>query len=146
MPTLTFPVVTAGLAVPVYVGRDAPVIAASVAAGLGPGPLVPAQGLLDTAADLTAIVPKVIQALGVGVAHTVLTSTAAGPVTVDVYAVSLSITDPTVPGAPTLTVPSLLATELAAPLPDADVLVGLNVLLQGKLMLDGPARRFSLEL
>jgi hypothetical protein len=35
--------------------------------------------------------------------------------------------------------------ELPALLPGADVLIGLDVLLTCKLILDGPARQFTLE-
>ncbi len=38
-----------------------------------------------------------------------------------------------------------MVTELPAPLPDADVLVGLDLLLDCKLVLDGPGRWFTLE-
>jgi hypothetical protein len=44
-----------------------------------------------------------------------------------------------------LTWPDLLVTELTTVLPDADDLIGLDVLLQCKLHLDGPARQFTLE-
>jgi hypothetical protein len=42
--------------------------------------------------------------------------------------------------------PTVLVSELPSLLPDADVLVGLNFLLAGTLILEGPARRFSLDL
>ena len=54
--------------------------------------------------------------------------------------------DPARPGAPMLTHPGVRVSELAVSLPDADVLIGLNVLLDGRLLLDGPARQFTLEL
>jgi hypothetical protein len=44
-----------------------------------------------------------------------------------------------------LTFTDLLVTELAAQLPDADVLIGLDVLLTCKLILDGPGRTFTLD-
>jgi hypothetical protein len=45
-----------------------------------------------------------------------------------------------------LTCPDLLASELTTALPNVDVLVGLDVLLVCRLTLDGPVRRFTLEL
>jgi hypothetical protein len=39
----------------------------------------------------------------------------------------------------------MLVTELAALLPDVDVLIGLDMLLTCKLLVDGPARQFTLE-
>jgi hypothetical protein len=44
-----------------------------------------------------------------------------------------------------LTEPDLLVMELAAVLPNVDVLIGLDVLLRYKLLLDGPVRQFALE-
>ena len=44
-----------------------------------------------------------------------------------------------------LTLPDLLVTELMITLPDADVLIGLDVPLKIKLLLDGPARSFTLD-
>ncbi len=94
---------------------------------------------------MTAVAPWVLQQLGIVAATTTATHTAAGPVTVNVYSVSLGITDPRQTVRPWLTVSTIHVTELAATLRDADVLVGLDVLLTGKLLLDGPARQFTLE-
>ena len=44
-----------------------------------------------------------------------------------------------------LTLPDLLVTELMITLPDADVLIGLDAPLKIKLLLDGPARSFTLD-
>ena len=85
--------------------------------------------------------------MAVAVVSTTSTRTAGVPVNVQLYRVSLGITDPSQPpGAPWLTEPDLLVTELATTLPDTDVLVGLDVLLGYKLMLEGPVRRFWLEI
>jgi hypothetical protein len=40
---------------------------------------------------------------------------------------------------------NLLVSELTATLPDADVLVGLDVRLGCRLLLDGPGRQFTLD-
>jgi hypothetical protein len=64
---------------------------------------------------------------------------------VNIYKVSLGITDPTQPVRTWLTQPDLEVTELTTALPDTDVLIGLDVLLDCKLLLDGPARQFTLE-
>jgi hypothetical protein len=44
-----------------------------------------------------------------------------------------------------LTAPDLPVVELPAGLPDADVLIGMDVLLTCKLVLDSPRRQFALE-
>jgi hypothetical protein len=146
MAQLHFPVTRAGLAVPVWIGLTSQTTAPLVAAG-GPVPApVRARGLLDTCTDVTAVAPWILQQLAVPVITTTSTHTAGGPVKVQLYRISLGITDPTQPsGAPWLTEPDLLVTGLAAALPDTDVLVGLDVLLGYRLMLEGPARRFWLE-
>ncbi len=61
------------------------------------------------------------------------------------YEVSISIEDPAQSGTLLLTESDLLVSELIAVLPDADVLIGLDLLLGGKLLLDGPARLFTLD-
>jgi hypothetical protein len=146
MAQITFPVTAAGLAVPVWIGLNGQAAAALVAAGTPVTRPVGARGLLDTGSDATAIAPWILQQLAVPVVNTISTHTAAGQVQVRLYRVSLGITDPSQPaGAPWLTLPDLLVTELMVTLPDTDVLVGLDVLLQCKLILEGPARRFTLE-
>jgi hypothetical protein len=146
MAQLTFPITRAGLAVPVWIGlTDQAMLGLLAAKEPVPRP-VGAQGLLDTAANPTAVAPWILQQLAVPVATTTSTHTAAGPVIVNLYRVSLGITDPTQPPeSPWLTFSDLLVTELATVLPDADVLVGLDVLLTCKLVLEGPARKFTLE-
>jgi hypothetical protein len=41
--------------------------------------------------------------------------------------------------------PDMVVTELLAPLSDADVLIGLDLLLQGTTVLAGPARQFTMD-
>jgi len=57
--------------------------------------------------------------------------------------VSLSIVGPTGMG-PSLVQPSLEVVELTTPIPNIDVLLGMDVLLQCRLLIDGPARQFTL--
>jgi hypothetical protein len=97
---------------------------------------------MDTAADVTAVAPSIFQALGLPVSGTARTHTAGGPVVVSVYDVSLSI-PPATGTAPLFTVPQLTVTDLLHTAPGIEVLVGLDVLLQGVLHVDGPAGFFS---
>jgi hypothetical protein len=66
-------------------------------------------------------------------------------VTVRLFEVSLSITDPVQSSTAWLTEPNLLVTELTTVLPDEDGLVGLDTLLTCKMELDGPGGLFALE-
>lgn len=145
MPRLTYPVTPAGLAVPVLVGLDGKTTAALRAAGRPIPPPVAARGLLDTCSDLTAVSASLLRRLAVSPATTATTHTTAGPVAVRLFEVSLSITDPTPAATYLLTAPDLLVGELAAALPDADVLIGLDLLLRGQTWLNGPARLFTLD-
>jgi hypothetical protein len=145
MPRVTFSVTRAGLAVAVWVGLDGKTSAALQAAGRPIPAPVRARGLLDTCADVTAIASWVIRQLAIAPATTATTQTAGGVVAVNLYEMSLSIADPGPAGGLLVTHPGLVVSELSVGLPDADVLVGLDLLLEGKLLLDGPARQFTLE-
>src|SRR5438552_2496940 len=85
---------------------------------------VQARGLLDTGTDVTCIASWVLGQLGIPVATRTSTHTAAGPVQVNLYHVSLSIADSSRPGSPTFANANLIAMELAFVLPDVDVLIG----------------------
>jgi hypothetical protein len=41
--------------------------------------------------------------------------------------------------------PQLLVMELTRPLPNVEVLIGLDILLGRRFLIEGPARRFSFE-
>lgn len=73
------------------------------------------------------------------------THTAAGPVEVPYYEASLSLL-PSPQSLPFFVDPQLLVTELAEALPHPiEALIGLDVLLQLTVLLDGPARVFTLS-
>jgi hypothetical protein len=142
---LTFPVVKDGLTVPVLIGLDGPSTAHLVAAGqLVPGPAL-VRGLIDTGTDVTCIVPALRSRLGLALAGTSNTQTVGGQLTVNLYRASLSITDTAVAGAPMMTHPNLLVMETTAQISGFDVLIGLDVILECRLTIDGPARTFTLD-
>lgn len=141
MPNLTFSVTKAGLTVPVWIGLSG----RQISTGRPLTPHVKARGLRDTGTDVTVVAAWVLRQLGVPLAATSSTNTASGQVSVNLFEVSLEITDPIHPGGPFLTVSDLPVMELPTVLPDTDVLIGLDVLLNCKLVLDGPAGEFSLE-
>jgi hypothetical protein len=146
MDQLAFPVTPAGLAAPVWIGLDGQTTAALRAAGLPIPAPIQARGLIDTGSDVTVVASWILQQLAVPLASTTSTHTAAGPIPVKLFAVSLGITDPARPaGSPWLTQSGLLAMEMPSPIPGVDVLIGLDILLDCKMLLDGPARQFTLE-
>ena len=67
-----------------------------------------------------------------------------GAVTVQLYRVSLHLRDARAPTLPMLTMPSLLVMELP-PGPSCDVLIGMDVLRQCKLTVDGPGGSFTFD-
>jgi hypothetical protein len=145
MARLTFPVTRDGLSVPVLIGLDGYTTTARMRAGQPALAPVLSRGLLDTGSNPTAVARWVLQSLGVPRYATGTSQTASGTVPVALYRVSLEILDPGQPGGAVLTLPSLVVTELTSSLSDADVLVGLDVLLTCGLLLEGPARKFTLD-
>jgi Aspartyl protease len=145
MARLTFPVQPDGLIVDVLVGLDRQALDDLRARGKPlPTPLT-CLGALDTGSDISAMNPDLPVRLGLTPKGQTRTHTATGQVSVDLYAVSLSITNLQTPGAPWLTVPTLTVMGLQAPLPTVEVLIGLDVLLTCQLFLDGPGQTFSLD-
>ncbi len=145
MAQLTFPVAKAGLAVPVWIGLSGDATNALLAAGQPLVLPVAGRGLLDTGTDVTAVAAWILRQLAIAATSKKCTHKASGQARVSVYQVSLGITDPAQSVRVWLTRPNHLVTELPAVLPDADVLIGLDVLLECKLFRDGPAREFTLE-
>jgi uncharacterized membrane protein YagU involved in acid resistance len=141
----TYPLTAAGLEVPVWIGLDGATTAALVGAGKPVAPPVRARGLLDTGSSVTAIPSWLIQQLAIPVATTHVTHTAAGPMKVNLCRVSLRLEGAQIPSSSWLMLHDLLVMELVTALPDADVLVGLDVLLTCQLHLDGPGRHFTLD-
>jgi hypothetical protein len=97
---------------------------------------------MDTGTDVTAVAPWVLRALGLSLAGSAQTHTAAGAVQAGVYRISLSILSPTGSG-PMFTAPQMLATEVVNAPPGIEVLVGLDVILQGVFTVDGPKGFFT---
>jgi hypothetical protein len=124
--------------------------------GLSAADLAKAQGrptplpavltaILDTGANTTAVAPHVLQQFGLTPTARRQNQTAAGIVWSDLYEVMVDL--PASASLPTLTIlhPQLLVTALAAPLDNADVLFELDLLLNCRLFLDGPALTFTLD-
>jgi hypothetical protein len=114
------------------------------AAGQPLPPPVTARGLIDTGTDITAVVPSIVQSLGLIASNTVQTQTPSGRIQVSLYQVSLSIvyTGPT--RQPSFFRASLTVTDLPQNFPNEDVLLGMNVLNQLVFTLDGPTGQFHL--
>jgi hypothetical protein len=145
MPQLTFPLQGDELKVAVVVGLYRQALVDQLAAGLPSPPPLWTTGVIDTGSTVTCISADIIRRLGLPPAGQNTTQTASGSVSVRLFRVSLSI-PPTgnLPDA-MLTREDLIIMELADPIPDVEVLVGLDILLDCRLLLDGPGRQFTLD-
>ena len=144
MPQLTFPIVPDGLIVDVVVNHEAPVLLALRASGQASSP-IEAQGLIDTASNVSGLTPAIVRQLRLPpVGPPTMTTGIGGPVTVQLYRISMHIRDARAPNLSMYTLPSLLVMELPLGL-GCDVLIGMDVLTGCKLIVDGPAQQFTVE-
>jgi hypothetical protein len=143
MATLTFPVDPAGLLVDVAVNLEGALLVPLRSGGGGPSP-VQGRGLIDTGSDVSAVALPILQRLAIPPVQRTTTQSIGGSLPVNLYRVSLHILDARNIGQPWLSQPALLVMELAYGFP-FDALIGLDVLLTCKTLVDGPARRFTLE-
>jgi hypothetical protein len=145
MAKLTFGIPKGELTLKVLVGHNYKHQKTLLAAGQPLPRPVWTTGVIDTGTNVTGVTPAVLQALGLTFTGQVASHTVTGQVIVNLFEVSLSIPPPAnLPGA-MLTRPNLLVMELPSPIPGVEVLIGLDILLDCKLLLDGPARQFTLE-
>src|SRR5262249_13840613 len=133
-----------GLAVEVMIGLDGKTATALHTAGRPIPPPIPARALVDTATDLTALDSRLVNHFGLVVASSGSTHTAAGSVSVIMYEISLTISNPKLASSPMLVRPTLVVTELSTALPNCEVLLGMDVLWDCLLISDGPGRQFTL--
>lgn len=146
MATLTFPIQPDGLICNVMIGLDGRAATTLVAAGQPVLAPILCRGLIDTGTDITCVASAVLRqlALNVPVARSKTGSTT-GTAPVDLFEASVNVLDLRNLSGPKLILPDVLVMELPNPLPNLDVLIGLDVLLTTRLLLDGPRREFSLE-
>lgn len=128
------------------VGLNGPTMATMVAAGQPVAAPLARRGLIDTGTDVTCIASTVLQQLGLTkpVMRTT-TQTAIGSGRVNLFEVSLGILDLSNQPGPSLVVANVLVMEFPAGIVACDVLIGLDILLTTRLVLDGPAGFFSLD-
>jgi len=129
--------------VPAVVGLSQPDVAALLQAGHPVPSPSHARALIDTGSSVTAIAPSALGRLGLAPLLAGASQTASGSVAVNLYRVSLSVYDAS--GGTMFTQRDLLVSELTTSIPSIDALIGMDVLQECKLLLDGPAGRFTLE-
>lgn len=143
MPTLNLPISSAGLLVDVRVNLRAPALAARQTAGVPIPAFAVGRAILDTGSDISGISAATVQQLGLVSTTNTQTQGVGGPVSVSLHRVSLSVWDAAQPQLPPLVVPDLLVMEMSH-IP-FDALIGLDVLLECRLHIDGPGRQFTLD-
>jgi len=142
---LTYALQLEGLTLPVLVGLNHQETVSLVAAGrpiLAPRLVT---GLIDTGTDVTAVSRSVIHSLGLVSSGQGKTTTASGSLSAFFFEVSLGLPLLGPPPGSLLLASQLTVMELTQVIPKVDVLIGLDVLLAGRLLLDGPARQFTLD-
>ena len=144
MSQLTYPITPDGLVVDVLVNHEAAVLIPLRASGQLCPP-IEGKGLLDTASNVSGVSPAIVSQLRLPPVGPPTTTTGiGGVVNVQLYRVSLHIRDARAPTLPMLTIPSLEVMELP-PGPTCDALIGLDVLRQCRLIVDGPGGFFTLD-
>jgi hypothetical protein len=138
-------VLAEGLLVDVMIGLDGDTTAAQFTSGQPLTAPVQARGEIDTGSNVTAVSTAILQRLAIPLQHQTTTQTASGSLSVNVAKVSVGVRDSRDPTSPELVEPTLYVMEWMTPPANVEVLIGLDFLLGCKLILDGPARQFSLE-
>src|SRR5262245_59747960 len=143
MASLTFPIVPEGLVVDVAVNLEAATLLRLLGSGGGPAP-IQGRGLRDTGSDVTGVALPILQQLGNPPIRQTTTQGIGGSIPVNIPRVSLHILNARNLGLPWPSQPALNVLELAQGFP-LEALIGLDVLLTCKLIVDGPAGYFTLE-
>jgi hypothetical protein len=146
MARLVYPVHADGLLVDVLIGLRGASMATQLAAGQPITAPLRARGALDTGTDITIVSAAILQRLAVPASSQGSTQTVTGSLSAQLFRVSVGVTDFGVPHAPELVEANLLVMGLVTTLPQPiEVLIGLDILLGCRFVLDGPGRQFSLE-
>jgi hypothetical protein len=144
MPHFTFPRGPEGYELDVVIGLSASDVLSLQTAGQPIPPFFHARALLDTATDMTAVAPRLLQPLGCPRLGQASTRTAGGIIKVDLYEISLAISAPTGPSSDDLVQSQWRVTDFLHAPPQMDVLLGLDFADRYLLILDGPRRFFTL--
>lgn len=144
MAQLTFPIVTDELLVDVRINLAAPDLAVLRAANQPAPASVAARAILDTGSNVTGVAASIIQHFQLLTAARSTTHGIGGAPAVNLFRVSLSIFDAAQPHLPWFVQPDLLVMELPPGFP-VDVLIGMDVLLGCRMLVDGPARQLTLD-
>jgi hypothetical protein len=144
MTDLTLPIQPGGLLLDVLIGLNAVLTQDLLDAGLPLVRPVKVTAFIDTGADLNGISTRLVQTLQLPVVHTLQITTAGGMSALSCYEISLSILNATGTGI-VFAIPNLFVTGMPTPPAGMEALVGLDIVLQCVLIIDGPNRQFTLR-
>jgi hypothetical protein len=144
MAQLTFLIRFGELRLTALIGHSRNNLAALVAAGKMPLPMW-TRAVVDTGTNVTCVTPGVLRRLGLTPTGQGSTHTAAGQATVNLFEVSLGIPPAGNAPGPGFAPRDLVVMELPIAIPRVEVLIGMDVLLDCTLLVEGPARQFTLE-
>jgi hypothetical protein len=144
MAKLIFPLDAAGWCVDVRVNLNTAALQTLQTTGQVLPNSISARGLIDTGSDVSAVASSILQRLAVPVHSQRTTQGIGGAIFVRLFKVMLFILDVGQPHLPWLIHPDLLVMELPSAVP-VEVLIGQDVLLAYKLLLDGPGRQLTLD-
>ena len=144
MAQLTFPIVARELKIAVLINIAASDLVLLQAANQPSPQSVTAVATLDTGSNVTCVSSAIIQQLGLSLSTSSTTSGIGGPVSVRLFRASLMIVDPTQPQVPWYVVADLEVMELP-PGSRVNVILGMDVLLNFRLFIDGPGQTFTID-
>jgi hypothetical protein len=144
MPGFTFPTSPAGLTLELVIGVDGRSTVDLQAQGLPVPPPIAVPALIDTGSDVSVITPRVVAHLGLAVHGSASAQSTVGSAGVDLFQASMSIYGSTGVAGPSLVIPYLVVMQAPALPPGFEALVGMDVLAECLLLVDGPRRQFTL--
>lgn len=142
MPSLTFSITSLGLELPVLLGVDQVAMHKLQAAATPIPRPVAASALVDTGTDMTCIDSALLQQIGATKTGSGSTQTVSGQQAIQLFRVSLSIPSH---HAGMFVIPSLRVMELPVSIPKVDVLFGMDLLSQLRVVIDGPRGTFEIH-
>jgi hypothetical protein len=143
MPHLSFPITADGFSLTVLIGLTKPDTQTLLNAGKPIPRPIWVRALIDTGSYATMLAPDVLRQLGVAVFRRTTTQTVSGTAPVQLYRVSLSVPGPAGPAGLMFTAPDLVVGELGVKPANADALIGLDVVRQCLMVVDGPGKQFT---
>jgi hypothetical protein len=143
MAQMTFAVSPDGLAVPTLIGLSQPAMRQLNLAGMTIPRPTRCRAIVDTGSDITCVSAAIIGGLGIAAKANASTQTVSGPSSVRLFDVSLSIPAPS--PANMVVMPIVTVMELPQTIPNFDVILGLDVILQTRFFIDGPGQSFTID-